>query len=93
MGQPVDNHTNESQVIELADGRLMLNMRQGTGQSCRAVAISKDGGESWGTVTWDRALNECPCQASILLPTIRSPNIDPSVMKPTALPPVRQDLP
>jgi len=44
----------------------MLNMRQGTGQSCRAVALSSDGGESWGTVTWDRALNECPCQASFL---------------------------
>ena len=66
MGKPVDNHTNESQVVELADGRLMLNMRQGTGQSCRAVAISRDGGESWGTVFWDRSLNECPCQASIL---------------------------
>ncbi len=66
MGKPVDNHTNESQVVELADGRLMLNMRQGTGQSCRAVAISKDGGESWGSITWDRVLNECPCQASIL---------------------------
>jgi len=66
MGKPVDNHTDESQVVELADGRLMLNMRQGTGQSCRAVAISKDAGESWGSVFWDRALNECPCQASIL---------------------------
>jgi len=66
MGQPVDNHTNESQVVELADGRLMLNMRQGTGRSCRATAISKDGGETWSPVTWDRALNECPCQASIL---------------------------
>ena len=66
MGQPVDNHTNESQVVELADGGLMLNMPQGAGQSSRAVAISKDGGESWGPVSWDRGLNECPCQASIL---------------------------
>jgi len=30
------------------------------------VAISKDGGETWGPVFWDRTLNECPCQASIL---------------------------
>jgi len=66
MGKPVDKHTNESQVIELAAGRLMLNMRQGTGQSCRAVALSKDGGETWEPVSWDRALNECPCQASFL---------------------------
>jgi len=66
LGQPVSTDTNESQVVELADGRLMLNMRQGTGQSCRAVALSADGGESWAPVTWDRALNECPCQASIV---------------------------
>ena len=66
MGKPVSADTNESQLIELADGRLMLNMRQGTGQSCRAVALSKDGGQSWEPVYWDKALNECPCQASIL---------------------------
>jgi hypothetical protein len=45
MGKPVSADTDESQVVELADGRLMLNMRQGTGQSCRAVAISTDGGQ------------------------------------------------
>jgi sialidase-1 len=66
LGQPVSADTNEAQVIELTDGRLLLNMRQGTGQSCRAVALSADDGESWAPVTWDRALNECPCQASIL---------------------------
>jgi len=66
LGRPVAADTNESQIVELADGRLMLNMRQGTGQSCRAVALSTDGGESWGDVTWDRTLNECPCQASFI---------------------------
>jgi sialidase-1 len=66
LGRPVSADTNESQVIELADGRLMLNMRQGAGQCCRAVAASADGGESWGPVHWDRALNECPCQASMV---------------------------
>ena len=66
LGRPVSTDTNESQAVELADGRLMLNMRQGTGQCCRAVALSEDGGESWGDVYWDRSLNECPCQASIV---------------------------
>jgi sialidase-1 len=66
LGQTVDQHTNEAQAVELADGRVMLNMRQGTGQGCRAVAMSDDEGETWGPVTWDRALNECPCQASIM---------------------------
>ena len=66
MGKPVSADTDEAQVVELADGRLLLNMRQGMGQGCRGVAVSKDGGESWGPVSWDRALPECPCQASIV---------------------------
>ncbi len=72
MGEPVDENTNESQVIELSDGRLMLNMRQRAGRGCRAVAISEDGGESWGPVSFDSRLNECPCQASL----IRHPHAD-----------------
>lgn len=66
MGKAVDKDTNESQVVELSDGRLLMNMRQGTGQCCRAIAFSKDAGESWSVVDWDRALNECPCQGSII---------------------------
>jgi sialidase-1 len=66
MGDPVSAYTHESQVVELADGRLMLNMRDNTGQSCRAVATSDDGGQTWTTPSYDRALNECPCQASFI---------------------------
>ena len=71
MGQPVSVFTNECQVVELEDGRLMLNMRENTGKSCRAVAIGEDGGRTWGEPYWDRALNECPCQASFIRYTSR----------------------
>ncbi len=66
MGAPVADLSDESQVVSLKDGRLMLNMRGNMGRSCRGVATSTDGGASWSTVRWDAALNECPCQASIL---------------------------
>ena len=66
MGAAVDIHSNESQVVELQDGRLMLNMRQAMGEGCRAVAVSNNGGAGWGPVRYDRQLNETPCQASIL---------------------------
>jgi sialidase-1 len=66
MGTPVADLSDESQVVSLKDGRLMLNMRGNMGRSCRGVATSTDGGASWSTVRWDAALNECPCQASIL---------------------------
>ena len=66
FGDRVSAPTNECQAVELSDGRLMLNMRDNTGKSCRAVAFSEDGGQTWGPVYWDAALNECPCQASII---------------------------
>jgi sialidase-1 len=65
MGPPVDAPSDESQCVELNDGTLMLNMRGNLGMSCRGVALSKNGGESWSKVYWDRALNEAPCQAGI----------------------------
>jgi sialidase-1 len=71
LGQPVSVFTNECQVVELENGRLMLNMRENTGKSCRAVAISEDGGRTWAEPYWDRALNECPCQASLIRYTSR----------------------
>ncbi len=58
--------SDESQAIELNDGTLMLNMRSNMGTSCRGVATSKDGGDTWSPVYWDYSLNGCPCQACIL---------------------------
>jgi sialidase-1 len=66
MGQPVSIDANECQVAELSDGRLLLNMRQAMGEAARAVAISREGGRHWDSVHYDRALNERPCQASLL---------------------------
>lgn len=66
MGRAVSAFTNESQVVELADGRLMLNMRDSTGKGRRAVAFSEDKGETWSEVSYSEELNECACQASII---------------------------
>jgi sialidase-1 len=66
FGGRVTECSDESQVVELRDGTLILNMRGDMGKSCRGVATSEDGGETWSPVFWDRQLNECPCQASIL---------------------------
>lgn len=43
--------TNESQVIELSDGRVMLDARQNgnTESSSRFLFFSEDGGESWAS--------------------------------------------
>ncbi|MBN2594031.1 MAG: exo-alpha-sialidase [Sedimentisphaerales bacterium] len=57
---------NESQVVELPDGSLMMNMRSYNGIQCRAVSISKDGGQSFSEITHDPALIEPVCQASMI---------------------------
>jgi len=60
--------TNESQIVELADGRLMLNMRNHPPKDAnfRMVATSDDGGSSLSPARADPALVEPPAQASLL---------------------------
>lgn len=57
---------NESQVVELSDGSLMMNMRSYNRKQCRAVSISKDGSRSWSEITHDPTLIEPVCQASMI---------------------------
>ncbi|WP_114792576.1 sialidase family protein [Niabella yanshanensis] len=57
---------NESQVTELADGTLMMNMRSYNEKFSRAVSTSKDGGATWSAIGHDYQLTESICQASIL---------------------------
>ena len=68
IGGRADPGTNESQVVELADGRLMLNMRNHPPkpENFRMVATSGDRGRTWSTASSDRALIEPPAQASFL---------------------------
>jgi len=58
---------NECEVVELADGRLMMNMRnyRRSEHRARAVSISEDGGATWSKVSHDATLIEPVCQASI----------------------------
>jgi sialidase-1 len=62
---------NEVQMVELPDGAVMLNSRSFgfvglTHPSCRLVAISKDGCQTWSELTRDKRLIEPHCQGSIL---------------------------
>jgi len=75
LGGSAGPKTNECEVVELADGRLMLNMRNYNRQhTCRAVAFSADGGLTWTPVSYDPALPEPVCQASIRRYSLADPN-------------------
>jgi sialidase-1 len=58
---------NETQVVELSDGTLLLNMRSDDPRKqCRIGATSKDGGKAWSKPFDVRELPDTCCQGSIL---------------------------
>ncbi len=68
LGGVSDPGTNESQVAELSDGRLMLNMRNHPPKpvNYRMIATSKDEGLTLSTAVPDSVLIEPPAQASLV---------------------------
>ena len=68
---PSGQKTNEHMAVELADGRLMANMRSNHRKGCRAVATSRDGGRTWTEFAHDPNLPEPVCQASFIRYTAR----------------------
>ncbi len=56
---------NETVVAQLADGRVMLNMRSQSKQHHRAVAFSPDGATRWTRPIFDEQLKEPICMASL----------------------------
>ena len=68
VGGSTDLGGNESTVVELTDGRLLLNMRIATSNiegGCRAYCISEDGGISWGSLQRNIELIDPGCEGSI----------------------------
>ena len=66
-GSTRQHQVNESEVVELSDGRLLLNMRNyDRTQRTRRIAHSTDWGETWSDIRPDSTLIEPICQASLL---------------------------
>jgi len=66
-GSTPTDQVNECQVVELADGTLMLNMRNYYRvKKSRAISTSSDGGMTWSEIYRDAALPEPRCQASFI---------------------------
>jgi sialidase-1 len=67
LGGEVGPAMSECQVAELKDGRVMLNARRTANRAqSRVVALSADGGASFGPARHDDTLIEPTCQASLL---------------------------
>jgi sialidase-1 len=57
---------NETGAVELADGQVMLNVRNESKTHRRLVTTSKDGATGWSTPTFDDALVEPICMAGLV---------------------------
>ncbi len=65
-GSSPRDQVNECEVVELEDGRLMLNMRNyDKSVRARQVCFSDDGGSTWNKQRHDPLLIEPICQASL----------------------------
>jgi len=65
-GRTANHEVNECEVVELIDGRLMLNMRNlDRSAQRRQKAFSRDGGITWEDQGFDHTLIEPVCQASM----------------------------
>ena len=58
----------ESSLIQLANGSLVLSIRPAIGSKChcRAVSRSDDGGLSWSNMAWVPELISSRCQGSMM---------------------------
>lgn len=65
-GPQIGPRCNESQVAELSDGTLIMNMRSYHGKQARALSYSNDGGTTWNEIIHNMQLVESVCQASFL---------------------------
>ncbi len=67
LGGTISGGTNECQVVERADGSLLMNLRNyKTPSRERATSSSTDGGATWSALSHDAALVEPICQGSMV---------------------------
>lgn len=72
LGDTIANETkplvnpNESILLELADGRVMINIRSESPEHRRAVAISLDGSTKWSVPKFQEELLEPICMANLV---------------------------
>ncbi|MEO0481248.1 MAG: sialidase family protein [Planctomycetota bacterium] len=66
-GSSPHDQVNECQIVELSDGRLLLNMRNyDRAQRTRAICFSSDGGQTFVEFQHDETLVEPICQAGLV---------------------------
>jgi Neuraminidase (sialidase) len=66
VAHPNPANPSETAAVELADGRVMLNIRHESEPRLRGVSISPDGVTGWSQLRFDRALPDPVCFGSLV---------------------------
>jgi Neuraminidase (sialidase) len=66
VAHPNPINPSETAAVELADGRVMLNIRHESEPHLRGVTISQDGATGWSQMRLDEALPEPICSGSLV---------------------------
>jgi Neuraminidase (sialidase) len=66
VSHPDPVNPSETAAVELADGRVMLNIRHESEPHLRGVTISRDGATGWTKMRYDPALPEPVCFGSLV---------------------------
>ena len=74
------SQVNEVQMVELADGAILLNSRQFAGAKVRKTAVSHDGGATWSAITDAPELRDPSCMASIFRLTFPGPGVKSRIL-------------
>ena len=73
-GRVPDDMNNECQLVELSDGRLLMNMRHyDRNRMTRSLSYSEDGGETWSGNFFQSELVDPICQASLISVSLNGP--------------------
>lgn len=70
----------ETLAVELSDGRVLFNIRSESKKNRRAISISADGAVGWSPFTYDEALLEPVCMASLIRLTQKAPDGRPIIL-------------
>jgi sialidase-1 len=65
-GETNPKNPSETLALQLADGRVVLNMRNENPEHLRALSFSDDGATGWTRPVFDDELNEPVCMASLI---------------------------
>lgn len=80
LNAPTELSSNEAAMVELSDGRVLVNARNQGPAKRRLVVVSPDGATHWSSPRFDDVLTEPVCMAGLVRGPVSGPAGKPSIL-------------